>query len=110
MKNIIVLNVYDDKDNIVKIAEATPTSIRFGAVRRLMKLLKIEDAQNTLDVLNVVADVWDELTILLTKCFPEMTEADWDNVKLEELIPAVLAVVRLSFNKLNEIPQDSEKN
>ena len=110
MKNIIVLNVYDDKDNIIKVAEATPTSIKFGAVRRLMKLLKIEDAKDTLDIINVVADVWDELISLLNKCFPEMTDNDWDNVKLEELIPAILGVIRLSFNKLGEIPQDQEKN
>ena len=110
MKNIIILNVYNDDDKIVKQAEATPTSIKFGAVRRLMKLLKIEDATNTWDILNVVSEVWDELIVLLNKCFPEMTDADWDNVKLEELIPAVLSVIRLSFSKLNEIPQDSEKN
>lgn len=110
MKNITILNVYDDDDHIIKQAEATPTSIKYGAVRRLMKLLKIEDAKDTWDIINIVSDVWDELTALLNKCFPEMTDEDWDNVKLEELIPALLAVIRASFNKLGEIPQDSEKN
>ena len=110
MKNIIFLNVYDDKDNIVKQAEATPSSIRFGAVRKIMKLLKIEDANDTWDLLGRINDVWDELTILLTKCFPDMQEDDWDNVKLEELIPAVMAVMRMSFNKLSEIPGDGSKN
>ena len=110
MKKVILLNVYDNEDHIIKQAEATPTSIKFGAVRRLMKLLKIEDASDTWDIINVISDVWDELTTLLNRCFPEMTDADWDNVRLEELIPAVLAVIMLSFNKLCEIPQDSEKN
>lgn len=109
MKNIILLNVYDDEDHIIKQAEATPASIRFGAVRRLMKLLKIEDVKDTIDIIRIVADVWDELTALLNKCFPEMTDEEWDKVKLEELIPAVLAVIRLSFAKLSEVPVD-EKN
>ena len=110
MKNIIVLNVYDDKDNIVKVAEAMPVSIKFGAVRSIMKLLKIEETTDTWDILSSVADVWDELTALLSKCFPEMTDKDWDNVRLEELIPAIMGVLKMSFSKLKEIPEDAEKN
>ena len=111
MKKIIILNVYDDENHIVKQAEATPVSLMFGAVRKLMKLLKIENAKDTWDILTTVSEVWEELTALLSKCFPEMKEEDWDHVKLEELIPAVLAVIKASFNKLGEIPQDdTEKN
>ena len=109
MKNIILLNVYDDNDNIVKQAEATPVSIKYGAVRKIMKLLKVDKIDNTLDILTTVNEVWEELTVILTKCFPDMTEEDFDNVKLEELIPAVIAILKLSFSKLGEIPS-TEKN
>lgn len=108
MKNIILLNVYDENDKIIKQAEATPVSIKFGAVRSIMKLLKVDKIETTVDILTAVNDVWEELTALLTKCFPDMTEEDFDNVKLEELIPAVIGILRLSFAKLSEIPSDSK--
>lgn len=109
MKNLIVLNVYDSEDNIVKQAEATPVTIKFGAIRKLMKLLKVDNIENTFDIISVVSDVWDELTTILVKCFPDMTEEDFDNVKLDELIAAVIAVLKLSLAKLGQIPSD-EKN
>lgn len=108
-KNIILLNVYDDNDKIVKQAEATPISIKYGAVRKIMKLLKVDKIESTVDILNTVNEVWDELTTILTKCFPDMTEEDFDNVKLEELIPAIISILRMSFSKLGEIPSN-EKN
>ena len=109
MKNLIILNVYDSEDNIIKQAEATPITIKFGAIRKIMKLLKVDKIENTFDILTVVNDVWDELTMLLIKCFPDMSQEDFDNVKLDELIAAVIAILRLSFSKLGEIPSD-EKN
>lgn len=109
MKNLILLNVYDDNDNIVKQAEATPISIKYGAIRKIMKLLKVDKIENTVDILNTVNEVWEELTVILAKCFPDMTEEDFDNVKLEELIPAVIAILRYSFAKLSEVPSN-EKN
>ena len=110
MKNLILLNIYDDNNNIIKQAEATPVSIKFGAVRKLMKLLKIEDATDTWDILTSVSDIWEELTALLSKCFPDMTEKDWDEVRLEDLIPAVISILRMSFGKMNEVPGTEEKN
>lgn len=109
MKKLIILNVYDDNDNIVKQAEATPVSIKYGAVRKIMKLLKVDKIENTVDILATVSEVWDELTAILVKCFPDMEEEDFDNVKLEELIPAVIDILKMSFSKLGEIPSN-EKN
>ena len=110
MKNLILLNVYDENGNITKQAEATPVSIKFGAVRKLMKLLKVDTASDTWDILTTVSDVWEELIALLSKCFPDMEEKDWDEVKLEDLIPAVISILRMSFAKMNEVPGDNEKN
>ena len=110
MNRITLINVYDDEGHIIKQAEAKPTSIRFGAVRKIMKLLQIENANDTWDIIKIVSDVWDELTALLSRCFPEMEDSDWDKVKLEDLIPAILAIVTSSFNELSTVPQDPEKN
>lgn len=105
---MILIHVYDDDDNIVKECIAQETSIKFGAVRSIMKLLKVNDQDSAFDVISTVSDVWDQLTAILNRCFPEMEEEDWDNVKLEELVPAVLKIVSGAFGKMQEIP--AEKN
>ena len=38
-----------------------------------------------------------------------MTEADWENVELAELVPAVIEILRYSFSEILTIPKD-EKN
>ena len=37
------LNIYDENDNIVKTSEARFIDLRFGTIRSLMELLKVED-------------------------------------------------------------------
>lgn len=106
----LFVNVYDKKGNIEKQCEATEVSIRFGAVRSLVELLKIGEKETTFDVLNTITTVWDELTDILSQMFPDMEKNDWDYVKLEELIPTVLAVLRMSVGKLNSIPRDSKNS
>ena len=105
MENI-VLNVYDDDDNIIKTVEATDATIKFGLVRKLMKLLNIDEMEDTHEILLVVMDSWDIVTALLGKFFPDMTDDDWDNVKIDELIPAVLALLKSSFVETLKIPKD----
>lgn len=100
------IRVYDDDDNIVKEVTAKNATIRFGAVRQMMKLLKIDDLDNTSDLLNVVLDAWDELTKILCKFFPEMTEDDWDNVNINELVPVVFVLLKNTFRETLKIPND----
>lgn len=110
MENL-VLNVYDDENNVVKTVEATAISIKFGVVRQLMKLLKIDDVSDTAELFKVILDAWDEITKVLNSCFPEMTEEDWDNVRIDELIPTVVELLKGSFSLMLTIPQSgAEKN
>ena len=102
------INVYDDNDNVVKVCEAKPIDLKFGAIRSIMKLLKVDDINDTGELLKAVYNTWNQLTTILCDCFPEMTDEDFDNVKLNELIPTVVAVLKLSFTKILEIPSDSK--
>ena len=102
----LLLNVYDDNDNVVKTCKAQFVSIKFGVIRRLMKLLKIDDIDDTLELLRTISKAWDQITGILNKCFPDMTDDDWDNVHTDELIPVVIAIIKMSFKKMASIPND----
>lgn len=104
----IVLNVYDDENKIVKTCEAELMELRFGSIRSLMKLLNIEDINDTAQLLKTVYGAWEQLTKVLNGCFPEMKDEDWDNVKVSELIPTLMAIFRYSFSEMLTIPKDSK--
>ena len=104
----MVLNVYDDDDNITKSCEGKLIDIKFVVLRSLMKLLKVDDINDTVELLKVVYGAWDKLISILEKCFPEMEDDDWDNVKLTELIPVLLLIVKYSAVKMSEIPTESK--
>lgn len=104
----LVINVYDkaDRNNVVKTVEAEPADLMFGSIRSIMKLLNIDDINDTGELLKTVYDAWDQLTGILNECFPEMEDKDWDNVKLNELIPVIVTILKVSFGKVLDIPGD----
>lgn len=104
----LTLNVYDTDDNIIKTCEAQFVELRFGAIRSIMKLLKVDQIETNLELMEAVYGAWEQLTGILGKCFPDMTDADWDNVKMSELMPVVVSILKQSFNKMMDIPR--EKN
>lgn len=108
--NELTLNVYDDENKVVKTSKAELVDLKFGAIRRLMKLLNIDDINNTAELLKTVYSAWDQLTKILNGCFPDMTEDDWDNVKVSELLPALMSILKYSFTQILNIPADSSKN
>ena len=59
------LNVYDEEDNIVKTVTAEAMELRFGSIRSLMKLLNIDDINDTAQLLKVVYGAWEQLTKIL---------------------------------------------
>lgn len=106
--NDLILNVYNDNDEVVKTCKAQFVELRFGAVRSIMKLLKVDQIETNLELMNAISNAWEQLTAILGKCFPEMEDSDWDNVKMSELIPVVVSILKSSFAKMMDIPK--EKN
>lgn len=108
MKNI-TLNVYnDDKKTVKKVLIANEYDLEFGTIRKLMKLLKIENAANTFDIIKTLDEVWEEITAVLNTVFPEATDEDWNAVKVKELLPVVVQIVKYSLSLALSIP--TEKN
>lgn len=102
------LNVYDDENNVVKTATAEVMELKFGSIRSLMKLLNIDDINDTAQLLKVVYGAWEQLTKILNSFFPEMTDEDWDNVKVSELVIVLVAILKYSFTQMLSIPTDSK--
>ena len=108
MKDLI-LNVYDRSGNVVKTCEAGTAELEFGTIRSIMELLNIESVQDTSELLKTVYNAWDDLTMILNRCFPDMEYEDWEHVRLKELIPLTVEILRYSFSEILTIPGD-EKN
>ena len=103
------LNVYDaDGKNVIKTLCGSEFDLSFGTIRKLMKLLKIDDATSSFDLLVIINDAWDELINILDKVFVDATEDDWNNVQVKELIPILVQIMKYSLTKALSIP--TEKN
>lgn len=104
----ITLNIYGKNDKVVKTCEANVVDLKFGTIRKLMKLLKIDDIDDTSELLKVVYAAWDEITTVLAQCFPDIKDEDWDNVKVSELLQVVIKIAKSAFAEMITIPTDSK--
>ena len=108
--NELKINVYDDENNVIKTSEAKLVDLKFGVIRKLMKLLNVDNVDNTVELLKTVYGAWEQITNILNNCFPDMTDDDWDNVKASELLPVFVMILKYSFTQMLTIPTDKEKN
>lgn len=105
----IELKVYNkDGKTVKKICEGETCDLMFGTVRKLMKCLDFEKEKDNMQLLKDVYSVWDELVGILEECFPEMQEEDWENVKVNELLPVLLKILIGAVNRLGGIPTESK--
>ena len=49
---------------------------------------------------------WEQVVNVLAKCFPDMEEEDWEHVKVKELLPMVVGILKESFKEILSIPTD----
>lgn len=101
----IYITVYDDEDNVVKRCRAEYADIRFGQIASVMELLNIEEVENNMELMRVVYKAWKQLVKILSKSFPDMGDDDWNNVKIAELLPAIVEILKLSFMEMKKIPK-----
>lgn len=106
--DVVKIKVYDDDDKVIKEVEANVVDIRMGSIRKLFALAGIDEVEDMTSMLRMVNGAWGSLTKILDKIFPDMTEDDWDGVKINELLPVVVKIIKRSLGALGDIPQ--EKN
>lgn len=104
----LTLNVYDGKE-IVKTVKSTTYDLELGTVIKLMKLLKIEDAENEFEILKTITSVFDEIIEVLSNVFPDMENDDWNHVKLKEIVPIIIGIAKFSVTETLKIPSKNKK-
>ena len=102
------LTVYDANGNVKKTAAAEMIDLEFGTVRKLMELLDIEKIDDTWALLQVVNSAWKEITTVLSRCFRDMDPDDWDHVKVKDLIPVVIEIMRYAMGEILGLPGDTK--
>lgn len=107
---VFEIKVYDKEKKVVKTCKAVDCDLMFGSVRKLMALLEVDDATDTRSIFNLLYAAWDELVEVLSECFPDMEDKDWDNVKVNELIPTVKGIAINMLLKASSLPSDNSKN
>lgn len=100
------LNVYDEKGEIKKTCEAQTVDLEFGTIRALMKVLNVDKMNDSAELLSILYGAWEQVIEVLNRCFPDMEQEDWEHVKVKELLPIVLSVLKTSFAEILSIPKD----
>lgn len=104
----LTLKIYDENNEVKREVKAEFVDIKTGTIRRMMRLLKIDDVDNTAELFKLVSQVWDELVKVLDQIFPGVTEEEWDYVSLSDLMPIVINVLKASFTQMAKIPSNSK--
>ena len=105
----LTLNIYDEKGKeVVKTAKSCTFDLMFGTIFKLMDLLKIEDIDNNLEVLKVIYGAWNEIKVVLSTVFPDVSEDEWTHVKVKELVPIIINIGKFAVSEALIIPTDSK--
>lgn len=105
----LILKIYDDKGkNVLKTYESTTYDLMFGTVMSLMDLLKVEDLDNQVELLKIVHTAWGEIKDVLSAVFPEATDDDWKHVKVKELLPILIGIIKFAISDMMSVPTDSK--
>lgn len=105
----LVLNIYK-KNQIEKTYTADTYDIMFGTVEDFVALLD-EDALSKMDddaaflksVLPLVVKGFGSVKNLLKDVFPELTDDELKRVKVKEIVPLILNIVKFSFTEIGSI-------
>ena len=103
----IKLTIYnEDMETVKKECTANMVKVPFGLVRKLMNLFKVENLQDTTQILDIIMTSWEDVIKLLGRIFPDVTEEEWDYVDTSELMRVILSLVRYVFAEMVKIPTD----
>lgn len=105
----LTLNIYDEKGKeVVKTAKSSTFDLMFGTIVKLIDLLKIEGIDNNLEVLKAICGAWNEIKVVLSTVFPDVSEDEWAHVKVKELVPIIINIGKFAVSEALIIPTDSK--
>lgn len=93
------ITIYDKKGKPTRTLEAEPVRLRFGTVRKLIALLDTEDDAIPL---RRITDAWDEVTGILSECFPDLTEEELDGIEISEIVPVLIQIISSAMEEMTK--------
>lgn len=112
---MLKLNIYE-KGIVVKTHEAETADILYGTVQDLVEIVDIEkvsDLENKESLLELAKTVVKVLPLVqpfLKEIFPDLTDEELRKVKVKELIPLVVDIVKYSFEQIVDLGDSNEGN
>lgn len=100
------LKIYGKDEDVVRVAKGKGTTVKFGIIRRIMKLIDIEKETNSFEVMKKVLGAWEEVEELLGSVFPDVTEEEWDNVDIGEVSGILIEIAKMAMKRMAGIPTD----
>lgn len=106
--NKLVLPVKNKDGEVIKTVEAQTFNIYFGTISNLMEVLDIGEESSSFEVLKKVSTAWKQVVEILSDVFPDMEKSDWQYVRLNDLVPVMLEIVKYTFAEIMQIPSESK--
>lgn len=104
----LVLTVRDKEGEIIKEVTAHTFSIYWGTINDLMELVSIDENTSSFEVLKKLSGAWGQVTEIMGEIFPGMTPEDWKYVRINDLVPVVMQVIKYTFAEIMGIPSDKK--
>lgn len=104
------INVYNELDEVVKEYTRDSYSIRMRQLKNIIETLEIERlanavAGNNIDIVKVVGNIvvngYDKVKELILDVFPKMTEEEFEETHLDEVIRVVIDIAKYSVNVIS---------
>lgn len=103
----IKLNVYDKTGKkVIKVVSAQPYDIMLGSLTELMAIVDANNLGNNAKMIQSIVAAWGEFKTILDGVFPDMTETDWKCVKIKEIAPIIISLVKYTVSELMGVPTD----
>jgi len=108
----LFINVYEKDENgkkvIKKQCDAETIDLEFGTIQKLMELVNIENIESLPDMLKAIYGAWEEIKNVLGEAFPDMKLEDWEHVRIKELYPTIMSILKYSMMEIAGIPSDGK--
>lgn len=108
------LNIYDEEDNIIKTYTRNSYSVRMRLLKDIISTLKLDTLckvlsadtkESNMALIEVVSDfvvnAYDKVQELMKSVFPGLTDEEYLDVRLDEVIQTVINLVKFSFSTIS---------
>lgn len=105
----LTINIYNRTGKeIERTAKGETVDIMLGTIEAIMDVLDIDNIQDDNKILKSVSSAYKELRIILSDVFGDITKEEWKRVKLKEIVPIVMLIVKYTFLQMEKLPSEGK--